>query len=304
MHTKPIPAPKNWQDLQPHSLAELVEFGAGIDLDALAEYMRQHGYDPDEAIVLHDNMILDGRHRLRAAALAGVVPTFKQFVGKNAFAYVAKKLYRQHLDTSQRAMMAATLTRLSPLAGVQNCTPPTLAEAGKMLNVSRRSVAHAAKVQEEGTPALNQAVMDGTIAVGDAAKVAAHPPAVQDQAVKAVRDGLAGTASQAAEEKLSTVDIAQVARGSDGASASPTPRHISGSTLFGEREWKDFYSDFGRLFRHVGKAGGFYGKANTNEAGELKKKLVEWREKFREWVERISGKKPYPDISDMVRGRE
>lgn len=198
MKTRPIPVPTDWRSLTPHPLSALVEFGAGIDVDALAEHMRLHGYDPDEAIILHDGMILDGRHRLPAAIQAGVTPTFKVFEGRNATAYVAKKLFRQHLDTSQRAMMAATLAKLSPLAGVQNCTPPTLAEAAQTLNVSRRSVANAMKVQDAGTPALNRAVRDGTITVDDAAKVAVESPEVQDQALEAVRRGLASTASVAA----------------------------------------------------------------------------------------------------------
>jgi hypothetical protein len=197
MKTQLIPAPRNWQELEPHPLAALVDFGAGIDLEALAGHMRNHGYDADEAIVLHDGMILDGRHKLAAAIRAGITPTFRLFVGTNAMAYTAKKLFRQYLDTSQRAMMAATLAKLSPLAGVQNCTPPTLAEAAATMNVSRRSVANASKVQDAGTPALNQAVTDGTIADDDAARVANEPREVQDQAVDAVRKGLANTASEA-----------------------------------------------------------------------------------------------------------
>jgi hypothetical protein len=117
MQTRSIATPTDWQHLQPHPLAEIVEFGAGIDLDALAAHMRQYGYDPDEAIVLHDGMILDGRHRLRAAIQAGVTPTFKVFEGRNAIAYVGKKMHRQHLDTSQRALLAATLAEHVPLAG-------------------------------------------------------------------------------------------------------------------------------------------------------------------------------------------
>ena len=143
-------------------------------------------------------MILDGRHKHRAAIIAGITPTFKQFVGRDAVAYVTKKLFRQHLDTSQRAMMAATLTKLSPLPGVQNCTSPTLAEAAETMNVSRRTVASAAKVQATGTAELNDAVRDGTLTVGDAAAVADEPAEVQNQAVEAVRSGQAGTAAEAA----------------------------------------------------------------------------------------------------------
>jgi hypothetical protein len=124
MKTEPIEAPQGWQDLRPHPLSKLVEFGAGIEIDALVDHINKHGYADDEAIVLHDGMILDGRHRHEAAKRAGVTPPFRQFCGRNAMAYAAKKLFRQHLSESQRAMMAETLINVivpddSPKA--QNC---------------------------------------------------------------------------------------------------------------------------------------------------------------------------------------
>jgi hypothetical protein len=196
LKTSPIPPPENWQELKPHPLSDLVEFGAGISIEALAEHMRQHGYDEDEAIVLHEGMILDGRHRHQGAIEAGVTPTFRAFAGRNAMAYVAKKLHRQHLNESQRALMAATLAKMSPLAGVQICT---LQGAANTMNVSRRSVASAAKILKEGTPELAEAVRQGEIAVDDAAKIVSQPPEAQIRAVEEVRAGHAKTASAALE---------------------------------------------------------------------------------------------------------
>ena len=34
--------------------------------------MRNHGYDPDEAVILHEGKILDGRHKHAAALKAGI----------------------------------------------------------------------------------------------------------------------------------------------------------------------------------------------------------------------------------------
>jgi hypothetical protein len=207
MKTRPIARPNDWRELEPHPLSKLVEFGVGLDLDALAEHMRQHGYDPDEAIVLHDGKILDGRHRHQAAIVAGVTPTFREFAGVNAAAYVCKKLYRQHLNESQRAMMAATLAKVLPAnsstaeggrpANLPD-KPPSQSQVAAMLNVSERSVRDAAKVQRSGTEELGQAVLDRTLSVSDAAKVAAEPPEVQQAAIEAVRNGQARTASEAA----------------------------------------------------------------------------------------------------------
>jgi hypothetical protein len=296
MRTKPIPTPKGWQNLKPHPLSELVEFGAGIDLDAMAEHMREHGYDEDEAIILHEGMILDGRHRHPAAIKAGVTPTFRQFVGKNAMAYVAKKLFRQHLDTSQRAMMAATLTKLSPLAGVQNCTPPTLAEVAQTLNVSRRTVASAAKVLEEGTTALNQAVKDGTIKVGDAVKVAAQPPEVQNRAVDAVRGGLAGTASQAAgitptrrtpsqAEREPGDDTEQIRTDRNAGKGKPR----NGQPVINWGSYKSAIGTLMRLIRDMARLYGFTCKPDETQLGEM---LYDFNDQFKTVYRKYTKKEP------------
>lgn len=205
MKTRPIPTPPNWKNLEPHPLATLTEFGAGIDIDGLADHMRLHGYDPDESIIMHDGMILDGRHKHAAAIKAGVTPTFREFIGVNAAAYVCKKAFRQHLDTSQRAMIAATLTKINTtkklLLEEESVGNPTgemsQGQAAKSLNVSRESVNNAVTVQERGTEKLQEAVREGTVTVSDAAKVASQPAKVQNAAVKDVKTGKAGTVSEA-----------------------------------------------------------------------------------------------------------
>src|SRR5262245_52501410 len=87
MQVRAIPVPDDWQALRPHPLIDLVEVGAGVNLEAMAGRMRRHGYDPDEAVVLHEGMVLDNRYRLLAAIRAGVVPAFRELVGKGALAY-------------------------------------------------------------------------------------------------------------------------------------------------------------------------------------------------------------------------
>src|SRR5260370_29203249 len=103
-------------------------------------------------------------------------------------------------------MMAATLTKVMPAnsSTPEGGRPASLpdqrhsqSEGAAALHVSERSVRDAAKVQRDGTAALNQAVVDGTLSVSDAAKVAAESPGVQDQAVKAVQAGEASTVAEA-----------------------------------------------------------------------------------------------------------
>lgn len=191
----PCAVPKDWPKLKAHPLAAIAEFKAGIDLQGMADHMRRHGYDASEPIILFQNLILDGRHRFAAAILAGVIPTFALFCGQAASAYVHKKAFRQHLDTSQRAMIAADILKVYRTEKVdveQICSTPTSEVddeptqeklAGSM-NVSRRTVVDAVKVAEQGTEELQQAVRSGDIPVSAAAKVADKPAAQQKKAVK------------------------------------------------------------------------------------------------------------------------
>lgn len=148
MKTELVGTPRLWQQMIPHPLSRLTEYGAGIDVDALAEHMKKFGYDQDEAIIIFERMILDGRHKHAAAIKAGVVPTFRAFTGKNAAAYVQKKLFRQHLTVAERARLAATLVNVkagdNQHADSANGEPAvTVAEAARAAGVSERSVQRA-----------------------------------------------------------------------------------------------------------------------------------------------------------------
>src|SRR5262245_8854236 len=78
-------------------------------------HMQVNGYDPDEKVVLiwfeerKRDEILDDRRKQQAAIKGELVPAFVKFVGTNPLAYVEKKAHRQHLDASQRAVMAAKI---------------------------------------------------------------------------------------------------------------------------------------------------------------------------------------------------
>jgi hypothetical protein len=135
-----------------------------------------------EPITLFEGKVLDGRNRYRA--LQRIDPTtelndfashYDKFYGNRdeALAYVvSKNLKRRHLDTSQRAAVAAKLANLrdgqrqvGKFADV-----PTLSEAAKLLNVSERTVRHARKVLDHGDPDLIQEVQRGEVTVSAAVK--------------------------------------------------------------------------------------------------------------------------------------
>lgn len=205
MWRKLIDTPAAWRALKPHALSELVEFGVGIDMKALAAHMTAHGYDASERIVLYEGKVLDGRHRLAAAIEAGVIPTFAEFEGDadEARAYVAKKALRQHLNESQRAMLAERLATMGHGGDRKSqdsqltILKTTIEEAAKTMKVSKKAVQRARKVAKHGSKKLNKAVIAGAVSVSDAAKIADAPKPAQDQALKAVTAGVATTLAEA-----------------------------------------------------------------------------------------------------------
>jgi phage N-6-adenine-methyltransferase len=200
-----------------HPAAELFPFMSDDELAELAVDIRAHGLL--EPIVLLDGLVLDGRNRLRACEAAGVEPRFVEWDGSGdpAVWVLSKNLKRRHLSTSQRAMVAAKLLgyyaaeakermreggRSSPppadAEGVANLPPlvsePRKArdEAARDLNVSPRTVEHAATVIERGIPELAAAVERGAVAVSAAAEATQLEPEDQRRVVELVEAGASG----------------------------------------------------------------------------------------------------------------
>ena len=160
-----------------HPAADIFPVMVGAEFDALLADIRENGQR--EPIVLHDGLVLDGRNRLRACQELGRDPITTTWNGEGtAEAFVlSMNLHRRHLSQSERALVAAKLANLkmgdnqhTGKEGAQICAASQEA-AAKVLNVSRRSVQHAAKVIEKGAPQLVQAVESGVMAVSKAAKL-------------------------------------------------------------------------------------------------------------------------------------
>jgi len=200
-------------DYKPHPYAELFPMMGQKELASLAKDIAENGQR--DAIVLdEDDLILDGRNRLKACAMAEVEPWIESFRGGNKLAFViSKNMERRHLDDSQRALIAARIETAKHGAPegnsraakteMQNCiseSQVTRAEAAEMMNVSPRLVASAHKVEESGADELRAAVASGEVSVSDAAAIVDQPKSVQKKAVKAKRDGKATTVKKAAAE--------------------------------------------------------------------------------------------------------
>jgi ParB family chromosome partitioning protein len=151
------------------------------ELTALAIDIDENGLQ--EPIVRFMGLVVDGRNRLAACALAAVDPEFREWEGdeEDLVAWIlSKNLHRRHLTTSQRAAIAARLAGRpsdgsghdpGKFAGV-----PTQAEAAKLLGVSERSVRDA-RVVLERSPELLAKVQAGEVSVSAAAAEVRPKPA-------------------------------------------------------------------------------------------------------------------------------
>jgi ParB-like chromosome segregation protein Spo0J len=208
--------------MQFHPAAEIFPMMAGADFEALVDDIRQHRQR--EPIVVHDGLILDGRNRYQACLQLGIEPLTAEWDGTGtpeAFV-ISMNIHRRHLGSGQRAMIAkrlATLSHGQKKADAQICAS-SQAEAAELLNVSRRSVQHAAVVQEKAAPELVEAVDRGDIPVSTAAQLVNLPKARQ-RAIATARGKLAPRLAAKSARRMRT---AKASRADDTRQLNPTPK--------------------------------------------------------------------------------
>jgi hypothetical protein len=184
-------ASRDWPMPEAHPLAGIFPPLTGDELRQLVADIRENGLR--EAIVLHDNRILDGRARATACWQACVRPIFRTYDGPDPLAYIiSANLHRRHLNSSQRALVAARLADLKvgrPAAGkqnsanLQNFAGVSVGRAAQQLAVSARIVNSARAVLEHGDAELVRAVEADAITVSAAAIIARLPPAEQAKVI-------------------------------------------------------------------------------------------------------------------------
>lgn len=148
-----------------------------------------------EPIIMCNDLILDGRNRYAACVHLGIEPKFREYQGdpdKVVDYVVSLNLKRRHLDTSQRAMVAAKLANLPkgrPEINPHKCGLKQ-EDAARILNVSERSIQNAQKVINEGAPELVAACVSGDIPVTTAAAMVSKPVEEQQAVVSMVKSGM------------------------------------------------------------------------------------------------------------------
>ena len=196
-----------------HELANLFPLMGDAELDELAADIKANGQR--EPIWLYEGKILDGRHRYLACMKinAKFLETVWGGSGDPLDFVLSKNLHRRHLDTSQRAMIAAEIATLkqghrSDLLGKPR---RSVTDAAKLLNVSVDSVHKAKKIRQKGIPELSRAVRDGKASLSAGAKVAEKPKAKQR---KLVEKGPEAIAQAARPAPVARVDAAAFGDGS------------------------------------------------------------------------------------------
>ena len=158
-----------------HPAANIFPLLEGAEFDALVEDIREYGQL--ESIWIHNRKALDGRNRYRACEKLGLDCDVQEWEGDDPLAFVISlNLKRRHLNESQRAMVAARIAnrkdgqrgpgaKTKTKKAAHKCAASTQEDVATSLNVGRRSVQHAKKVQEKGTSEQVAAVDRGEATV-------------------------------------------------------------------------------------------------------------------------------------------
>lgn len=172
-----------------HPLSELFPRMPEEEFAALREDIRAHGVR--EPAWVWKGQVIDGRHRVLACDGLGIKCPTREWGGDESELVpfvLSLNLKRRHLDTSQRAMVAAALAKLTHGGDrrsdqAANLPLETQASAAEKLSVAERSVRAAKKVIEDGVPELKEAVEQGKVSVSAAAEVAELPKSQQKRVV-------------------------------------------------------------------------------------------------------------------------
>lgn len=160
------------KDYPIHPAAESFPLMTEEEFAGLKEDIRQNGQS--EKIVIWQGLLVDGRNRLRACHELGKEPEIAELMEEtDPWQYVVShNLHRRHLNTAQRAMVAAKLATLrhgekKADSGIP-LSPISQADAAEKLNVSTDSVKQARKVRKDATPEVIAAVEHGELSLNAA----------------------------------------------------------------------------------------------------------------------------------------
>ena len=182
-----------------HPLASVFPLLEGEERDRMLVTFKEKGFIDELGPVIfdQDGLVIDGRNRLSVCEELGIEYSWtkKHFDSDSERMnfIIAANIERRQLTTSQRSMLAADMAtwvngqnQHTEKVGGHKCTPTSNEEAADAMKVSSQSVKNAKKVKAKGTPELQDAVRNGSVAVTKAASIASLPKEEQNEAVEAV----------------------------------------------------------------------------------------------------------------------
>ena len=162
------------EEYQLHPLCTLFPRLGGSEFDSLCADIKSNGLN--NAIVLHEGMILDGGNRYRACLESGVEPFFVEFEGSNIVSFIlSANLHRRHLSPGQQAAIVASAQDWTKAQSVGNpqlrnvAQLETAADRAAQSGASHRTQQMADKVAK-ANPELAKKVAHGEMSLPDAVK--------------------------------------------------------------------------------------------------------------------------------------
>lgn len=126
-----------------------------------------------EPIWLHNQQIIDGRHRHRAATELAIPCPSRDYTGNDPLGFVISlNLKRRHLNESQRALIAAKIANMKQgrpeNSSIELITPVSQAKAAEMMNVGVATLKRAKAILEADDSEAVRQIERGELTVSKA----------------------------------------------------------------------------------------------------------------------------------------
>lgn len=155
--------------MKDHPLSEIFPLMGAVELRELAVDIEKRGLE--QAIVVYEGKILDGRNRYRACGMVEVDPIYEDYKGDDPRGFVlSQNLHRRHLTVGQRAALGAEQSTTTGPGGDHSVNLPNAisnSKAAEEMNVSEKSVRVARKIKKK-SPNTFEKLKSGKMSLNEA----------------------------------------------------------------------------------------------------------------------------------------
>lgn len=144
------------------------------EFQSLKDNIRENGYDVNFPILLHEGMILDGRHRYLACMELGIEPYVVNWVPAGhdtAYKFVIRTNTRRVLSVGELAAIGINiLVKSMQDPDVESVDKPSVSSVARDVGISRKSMIEAKKVREKDPETFDR-MASGEISLAEAIDV-------------------------------------------------------------------------------------------------------------------------------------